>query len=482
MIAKPLGHKSVALAAAACLLALSPAFAAEAVDQAGAQSLKQAIERYIGTKNIDTNTVSVSIKDSAYEVRIDPKSILSHLPKMFSLELSPITYRLKPIDDTRYAFTFNDDIKFTYAFDGPQGRVNAAAVMADCKSDGVYEDGVPGLSAMALRCDSYRVDRHSPDGDSDLTLKDFAIETTSNFSTHAGGFLHIVETASGFVDDLKSKTQNVPNMHVTAHGLALTIDSDGIRDRLIFDMLAEIGAQDGANGAPDQNKIKGMLADILPLWDNFQTKIKIDDLAFDMSGGTCRIRNISQDLALSGLTNKATATIGLGYDGIELPASVPNWVQKLVPTKGRIEFGVKDVDVDGLARLAIAKFDPASKPPIPPEAKDEFMKLLLAGAPHFLVNPSSLANGGIDVKFEGDMSLLPKQAGKFTVSAAGFEELRLALANSDMPNKDKTALAIAFIKGLAESGADGRLLWKVEFDTAGPKLKVNGQPIPIGPH
>lgn len=482
MAARPLTRKHLMLAAATCLFAASPAFAAEEVNQAGADKLKQAIEHYIGTKPFDSGAVTLSVKDGAYELRIDPKSVFARMPKVIAADISPFTYRLKPMDDGRYGVTFDQNVTFTYGFDGPQGRINATAAMTDCKSDGIYDPSMFAFATMTMHCGNYSVTQNAPDADTEITIKDFGIELTSKATATGRIDVHMVETIGSLIEDVKGKDAKLPmKLLVTADGIAATMDSRGFVSRPLFDLLALLVAPAG-DTPPDQDKVKAALVALLPLWDDTRMEAKIGNMSIDTPVGTFRIKNFTEDVAMSGLTKKAAATIGFGYDGIEMPAIVPAWAQKLTPTKGKIEFGVKDVDVDGLARLAIAKFDPASKPPIPPEAKDEFMKVLLAGAPHFLVNPSTLANGGIDVKFEGDMSLLPTQAGKFTISSAGFEELRLAIANSDMPNKDKTALAITFVKGLAKSGADGRLIWEIEFDSAGPKLIVNGQPMPIGPH
>ena len=479
MAARPLTRKHLMLAAAACLFAASPAFAAEEVNQAGADKLKQAIEHYIGTKPFESGVVTLSVKDGAYELKIDPKSALSHLPAGATLDVSPVAYRLKPTDDGRYAVTSDQGVNFTYGFDGPLGRINAAAAITDCKSDGIYDPAMLAFATLSMHCGNYRITQHGPDGDAEITIKDFGIELSSKAVAAGRNDVHMVETVGTMIEDFNGKDPKVPmKMLLTADGISASVDYHGLASRPLLDLVALVVGE----GSRDQDKIKAALTGMLPLWDDVGMKAKIDAMSIDTPVGTFRIKNFGEDIALSGLTKKAAGTIGLSYDDIELPAIVPGWTQKLIPTKGRIEFGVKDVDADGLARLAIAKFDPASKPPIPPEAKDDFMKVLLAGAPHFLVNPSSLANGGIDVKFEGDMSLLPTQAGKFTISSAGFEELRLAIANSDMPDKDKAGLAITFAKGLAKSGADGRLIWEIEFDTAGPKLKVNGQPMPIGPH
>lgn len=467
------------LAAAACLVAASPALAAEAVDQAGADKLKQAIEHYVGTKPFDSGMVSLSVKDGAYELKIDPKQAFSQLPKAITLDFSPFAYRLKPMDDGRYAVTSDQDITFTYGFDVPQGRMNAAAAITECKSDGIYDPAMLAFANLTMHCGNYHVTSHGPDGDAEITIKDFGIQLTSKAVAAGRNDVHMVETVGTMIEDFNGKDPKVPmKMLLTADGIAATVDYHGLASRPVLDFVALIVA----DGTSDQEKIKTALAGLLPLWDDIKLDAKIDSMSVDTPVGTFRAKNFSETLALSGLTKQAAATIGLGYDDLELPAIVPGWAQKLVPTKGRVEFGVKDVDADGLARLAIAKFDAAKTPPIPSDAEQDFLNVLLAGAPHFLINPSSLANGGLDVKFEGDMSLLPKQAGKFTISSSGLDEVSLAIANSDMPDKDKAALAVTFIKGLAKSGADGRLLWEIEFDTTGPSLKVNGQSMPIGPH
>jgi hypothetical protein len=269
---------------------------------------------------------------------------------------------------------------------------------------------------------------------------------------------------------------------ISGDGASASISMNGFQYDAMLDLLALVVRHDTPAGLKaDQDVIKAAVLKLLPLHSGSKADIEVKNLAVGTPYGSVRLGSFGERFAFSGLTKQASATIGFSYDGLELPAIVPEWAQKVAPKQGNIEFGVKDINADALVRLAIEKFDANHTPPIADEAKPEFLQILMASAPHFLINPSSLATGGIDVRFEGDMSMLPTQAGKFTISSQGYDDLQVALSNSNLPDKDKAFLAIAFIKGLGRTGPDGRLRWEIEFDVPNKKLIVNGQQLPIGP-
>jgi len=465
------------MSAAACLCLAGPALAAEP-DQAGADKIRQGIEHYLGKKAFDNGTLSITISGDAYELKIDPKAALPIIPRLADITFAPFVYRLKAMDDGRYGVTFDQSVSFSYTLEGPTGPLKNTGTIDRCRSDGVYDPKMLAFATMKAKCEAYHITQTGPEADADITVKGLAIDITGASVSDGKSDTHVVEAIESLVEDINFKDPKMPFNKVvaTADNIGATIDLHGFANRPFLDLLALVLNQGDA--PPSADAVKAALVSLLPLWDDNRADVKIGAMSVDMPMGTVRLKNVTEGINMSGLTKSAAGTVAFGYEGLELPSIVPDWTKTLIPTQGRIEFGVKDIDADGLARLAIAKYDPSQKPPIPAEAQTDFLNILMATSPHFLINPSSLAANGIDVKFEGDMSMFPTQAGKFTISSNGLDQVQMALTNSDMPNKDKAALGISFVKGLAKSGADGRLVWEVEFDVAQKKLIVNGMPLP----
>ena len=71
-------------------------------------------------------------------------------------------------------------------------------------------------------------------------------------------------------------------------------------------------------------------------------------------------------------------------------------------------------------------------------------------------------------------------SGHFTFTADGLDKtiaLLSEMAKTD-PQVQPAVLGVTFLKGLATTGSDGRLVWKVDMTDAG--LTVNGTPLPTG--
>jgi hypothetical protein len=470
------------LALLAACLATGPALAAEDVNQAGADRIKQAIATYVGSAPFDKGVVTVTPKGDAYELKADFTALLAKF-KNATVEAPPVIYHLKPMDDGRYAVTFDDSYHFKLAMDVPKGRFDYDVALEGCKSDGVFDPSLRAFAGFVMKCGTYRVAGKAPDQDIVATIKDFSVDFKSERATGGGLNAKVVESVGSFTETVKVQDATLNgDITISGDGISANISMDDFKYDAMLDLLATIVRHDSAEALKaDQDAIKAALLKLLPLHAGSKADVEVKNLTVGTPFGSVKLGAFTERFVFSGLTKQASGIFGFSYDGLVLPAIVPDWVQKIAPNQGNIEFGVKDIDADGLARLAIEKFDANRTPPIDDASGPEFLKILMAGAPHFLVNPSSLATSGIDVRFEGDMSMFPTQAGKFTISSHGFDDLQVALSNSDMPDKDKAALAIAFVKGLGKTGPDGRLLWEIEFDVPNKKLIVNGQPMPVGP-
>jgi len=465
------------------LLLAGRASAAEAVDQAGADRIRQAIESYVGAKPFEDGFFSVVPDGDAYVVKASLAKIVAKL-RGASVDAPPFVYRLQPMPDGRYGLTSNNSYHLDFSADLPSGPFTQRFELTDCKSDGIFDPAMHAFSSYSVKCGLYHVTGKSRQQDVDLSFKDIAVDVKAK-SAGAGRLdIAVTEALGSAVEDARfSDAHFSGRMKLSIGAGSATISLNAVRYDALLDLVALIVRHDGPDSLKaDRDAIEAAALKALPLHDGMDLQGNFKDATVETPVGTFGLGSFGEHVTLTGLTKQASASIGFVYDGLRLPPSLPDLAKKFIPTHGQLEFAVKDIDADGLSRLAIQKFDPSQEPRIPAEAGPDFLKILTAGAPHFLINPSSLVADDIDLKFEGDMSMLPTQSGKFTLSAGGYDALRPALSKSGLPGADKAALGVAFVRGLAKTGADGRLIWEIDFDTAKRSLTVNGTPLPVGPH
>ena len=465
------------------LLLAGRASAAEAVDQAGADRIRQAIESYTGAKPFEDGFFSIVPDGDAYVVKAYFAKIVAKL-RGTSVDAQPFVYRLRPMPDGRYGVTSDNAYRLDFSADLPTGPFTERFELTGCKSEGIFDPAMHAFSSYSVKCGLYHVTAKSKQQDVDLSFKGIAVDVKAK-SAGAGRLdVAVTEALDSAVEDASFSDPHFSGRMKLAIGAgSVTASLNAVRYDALLDLVALIVRHDGPDSLKaDRDAIEAAALKALPLHDGADLQAGFKGATLETPAGTFGLGTFSEHIALSGLTKQASASIGFAYDGLQLPPSLPDIAKQFIPTQGQLEFAVRDIDADGLSRLAIQKFDPSREPRIPAEAGPDFLKILTAGAPHFLINPSSLTADDIDLKFEGDVSMLPTQAGKVTLSAAGYDKLRPALSKSGLPGADKAALGVAFVQGLAKTGPDGRLIWVIDFDTSKRSLTVNGTPLPVGPH
>ena len=114
------------------------------------------------------------------------------------------------------------------------------------------------------------------------------------------------------------------------------------------------------------------------------------------------------------------------------------------------------------------------------DAEAKIQRVFLSGQPKLILRPGRLKIPTLDLTYEGEASLDKGQPGGKAHITAGSLEKTIALMQelaADSPDIQSAMLGVAFVKGLAKTGADGRLVWDIQVDGAGG-VTVNGTPMP----
>jgi hypothetical protein len=136
--------------------------------------------------------------------------------------------------------------------------------------------------------------------------------------------------------------------------------------------------------------------------------------------------------------------------------------------------------LDEVAELALDDPNFGDKGDLSPETQDKISQVLLAGRPKVALSPGRFTTPMLDLAFEGEASAdTGAPSARFTFSADGLDKTIALLGEIARTEPDlRTAvLGVTFLKGLAATGPDGRLVWKVEVTQSG-EVVVNGTPLP----
>ena len=254
----------------------------------------------------------------------------------------------------------------------------------------------------------------------------------------------------------------------------------GFRAREIGDFWKYVVAHIKDAAAPAD--LKPRLRAALPLWNNLQANAEIHDLALQTPMAEASMKTLGETIALSGFTADGAAEIGINIDDLTFNSQLlPSWAGSLSPASFSFDLRVAGKGLDQVAELALD--DPAfeGNGDLSPETQDKIAAVLLAGQPKITLAPGRFKTPMLDLTFQGEaLANTGAPSGHFTFTADGLDKtiaLLSEMAKTD-PQVQPAVLGVTFLKGLATTGSDGRLVWKVDMTDAG--VTVNGTPLPTG--
>lgn len=454
---------------------------AESATEQGAKAIRDEIARYFGSKVIEKGIVTIKPNGESYDVTYDISSSRFGLPAdgpQFSF--GPFTARLTPQGGGKYAFEQNTpSLDFTYRAGkaGPQSEL--VQRLKNCSGKGVYDPNAAQFTDQTMSCESAILTMRSPIEDIDATMgkADFVVTGkrgeagTADFNV-TGDLLDLVETVT-----IKDPANPTPPMALRADRIHQNLTVNGFNSAPFGPALAYFaGRKTGDNGKAALEQARAKLKAVLPLWKTLAAQIRYDNITVGTPRGIVGIATVDTNFASNGMVKDGTVGATLTMSGLSLPEGVlPDWAKPLVPEKATLNLNLTGLDLDALmGKMIDLGID--AKPPQPGAFRAEVMPLLLSERLKLTVDQSLVA-ASFDVKGQGETSLLPAQRGKATVTAGGLDDVAAALGKAGVsaPGPQRAAMGLAFLKGLAKTGPDGRLVWNVDFDSLTRKVTVNGQ-------
>ncbi len=479
------------LSSAFLLIAASSAGLAAPATSEGAKAIEQGYVDFFSKAVIDKGIVSVAPDGEDYVVAWDLQKALDLAgPPKGALRIERFSYTLTPTGEG--AWTVKADRFPSLAFDVPtdKGKVTGTLDLSGFHLEAAYDAAqvnfLRSLVAVDLLAGKFHIADVARGADIDLAESGISVETRAKTSDSGAG----VDVA--LAQSVKSLTETVlappPNgqgapVKVTYNvggvvgGAAIT----GLRAREIGDFWKYVVAHIEDADAPPEWKQR--LRATLPVWNNLQANAEIHDLTLQMPMVDATLKTLGETIGLSGFVADGAAEIGVKIDELAFKSPLlPSWAEQLSPASLSLDLRVTGKGLDQAAELALDDPNFGGKGDLSPETQDKISQVLLAGRPKVALSPGRLTTPLLDLAFEGEASAdTGAPSARFTFSADGLDKtiaLLEEIAKTE-PDLQTAVLGVTFLKGLATTGPDGRLVWKVEVTEAG-EVSVNGTPLPTG--
>jgi hypothetical protein len=477
------------LCPALALFAASSALAAPATNE-GAQQLANSYAAYFSHAVIDKGVVSVTPDGDGYVVTWDLSRAMALIDAdAGALAMKPFSYRLTPGDGGAWRLAAQTFPSVALNTATPEGRFGGTFDLHGFQLDGVYDPAEPDFLRSRLGVDAIvgKLASHDDTQSTDIDLAEDGITAELRAKAAASGAgvdVALVQTIKNLAETMVVKrgagADSTVKVDYSIGGADGAMSLSGLRAKEIADLWKYVVAHDDDPPAP--TALKAQFDAALPLWNELKIDADLEDFSVETPVGRATFKTLAERLGLSGLTPLATAEFGVAFDGLAFQsAHAPEWSARLTPVSLNLDLQFAGRGVDQAVQLALA--DPAfgEGGELASETQEKIDAALLAGDPKLTLAPGRLTMPAVDLAFEGEAAMTGgAPAGHFTVSADGLDktlDLLQEIAKSE-PDAQTAILGVTFLKGLAKTGTDGRLVWKIDIDPTG--VLINGEPLPTG--
>jgi len=473
------------------LIATSCAALAAPATSEGAKEIEQGYIDFFSKAAVDKGIVSVAPDGEDYIVAWDLQKALDLAgPPKGALRIERFSYTLTPTGEG--AWTIKADRFPSLAFDVPtdKGRATGTLDLSGFRLDAAYDASqvnfLRSLVAVDLLAGKFHIAEVDRGADIDLTESGISVETRAKTADNGAG----VDVA--LAQSMKSLTETVIGPPSNGQGapVKVTYNLGGVvggaaitelRAREISDFWKYVVAHIEDSEEPPEWKQR--LRATLPVWNNLQANVEIHDLTLQTPMIDATVKRLGETIGLTGFIADGAAEIGVKIDELAFKSPLlPAWAEQLTPASLSLDLRLTGKGLDEVAALALDDPNFGVSGDLSPETQDKIGQVLLAGRPKVALSPGRLTTPMLDLAFEGEaLADTGAPSARFTFSADGLDKT-IALVKElvkTQPDLQSAALGLTFLKGLATTGPDGRLVWKVDVTQAG-EVSVNGTLLPAG--
>jgi hypothetical protein len=463
------------------MIAIAGNFTHASADEAEATRLEKLFQSYLSdTKGV----VAVKSDGEGYAVKFDMAPLMGQSGAV--VNITPIDLKLTSLGDGKWqvaedqAFTLNIDLK-------DKGIIEEK--IASLKMNGIFDEKLNTFSSLTGEANDVTVSEKVTDpttGVSDVsaTIKNMKIEQTGAAGANGG-----VDVTGRYTFDGLAETINMAgkpesgmppmNLVINAATGSYDVNGKGLKAKPMLDLISfAIAHQTKELVSKDQDKLKTILKDGIPLFDNVLVNGKFNNLTVASQFGQFGVDSVEVTGDMNGITKDGKLREKMAFNGLTLPPTlVPPWATKLVPRNMTFDFTVSGFDVATPAQMFLEQLDLTKEPPVPEGFEQALLPIFMPkGTVDVTLNPSTIDNETYGLKLEGTIAAGPAAlpTGKATISAKGIDELMKII--QEAPPEAGLAQGSALVviaKGMAKAEADGSLTWNIESTPDG-KVLING--------
>ena len=449
----------------------------------GARQIEDVYAAYFGRAAVDLGVVTTRPEGGSYVVTWDlAKALDAAKAPPGAINIAPFRYRLTP--ESSGAWTLESDAFPHMEFNFPAAKGNTHAVF---DFDGFQLAGrfdptsEPFLtSKWTLSAVKGEMSSTESSGPSRVSFVEQGVKVDASARTGADGGVDFALTQQ--IDGVEETIipgapEEGGEVKFLSGGVAGRMTGVGLKAHEIGEMWKYVVAHAGDKSAA--SGFAPFVAAALPLWRDIDAGADLGDLKILSLFGAAEMKRFGEQLSLSGVTEEGRLRFGIDFDDLTLDvAAAPPWAAQLSPASLKIALVLSDSGIGEAARLAVndPKFGAGD---LPPETQTAIQSAIMAGKPKLVLEPGRLKTPVIDLTYEGEAAFTTGEPQVHLKVTADSLDKAMAivsdLAQSD-PSLQQAVLAFGLIKGLAKTGADGRLSWDV--DIHGKEVLINGAPMP----
>ena len=474
-------------AAAIALVCAGPALASE-VSPAEAESIQQKLTRYLPQEMIDAGLVTVRAATSFYELRFNPDVLVDKAKtgKVTVEGLKPVTAYLRPMPEGTYRVEASDTFDIKGSVDVEAGRNSFSYLVDSMKLDGIYDPEIFYFTSadwttgkIAFTSTSQQESVTASVGEMAMRLaaekKD---EGTLDIST-TGVMKAFAETVTG------GKGGRVD---IGADTIDIDVAMDGARNKVVQELVFLVldNMHKDTLEKAEATRLKALLRDALPVFDNLKETIKASNLTVATEQGTFGAETVRYTIDMNGIAH--ATRFGFGFD-VEKPAPpagiLPPVFAEAVPERATFKLAIADLDLAGAVDYLIDHADFTKSKPLTDEQNKEIGRIILPdGAMTMEFEDVSAVSPIYDLHLTGRMMVYPddkdRRSAEVPLTMREFDKTVAYLQKNaaTVPEFGQAAFGLLMMKGLARDAGGGAQAWDLKVGEDG-KVLINGQPLPF---
>ncbi|MGO9741901.1 MAG: hypothetical protein ACLPN5_10395 [Roseiarcus sp.] len=450
-----------------------------------ARAIEDSYAAYFGRAAIEKGIVTAAPAAEGVRVTWDLQKAASALGISSSeVEIDPFSYLLTPGDNGVWTLQSSAFPRIQYDLVTPEGHARGAFSAEGYKLEGLWDPNAEPFLTAKLALARFEGEIADPNGSGRIGIVESDLSGVAMARTGASGVDFTLAQTVGKFEERVAPANAEPGepaaMTIIGSGASGGFAVSGLKATEIAALwryfVAHAGDEHPASGAA------ALIAAALPLWSRVGATANLDDLGALSPFGSARMQTFGETLSLSGLADEASVNLAFDLDGVTFNSpAAPPWAARATPAALHLGVGLVDSGVGEAVRIALAdpKFGAGD---LSPEARAAARQALEKGRPRLTFDGGRLKTPLIDLAFAGELNLEPgATSGHFRLTADSLDKVTAILADlaERSPDMEQALLTLTLFKGLAKTGADGRLAWDVAIE--GDKVTVNGSPLPTTP-